>query len=408
MTKLLSVGEARAAILAHLPEERPVERVPLAQALGRTLAGNLAAGLTQPPQAVSAMDGYAVRAADLENLHAPLKEIGESRAGHGFRGTVGIRETVRIFTGAPLPDGADAILIQEDARAEAGLVLPSRAVEAGRFIRARGLDFHEGEILLPAGTRLGPLEIALAAAMNHAEVPVARRPRVALLATGDELVRPGCAVGPDKIVASNSFAIAALIDQAGGVPLDLGIAGDTLGALADGIASAQAAKADVLVTLGGASIGDYDLVKPALLAQGMDLSFWRIAMRPGRPLIHGRLGPMQILGLPGNPVSAIVAGIVFLVPLLRALLGDPKAGIEATEPALLGETLRANDSRRDYLRASLSAGETGLPIATPFSAQDSSLLSVLAEADCLLIREPDAPEARSGDLCRILRLPGKG
>lgn len=407
MTAPLSVETARAAILAGLPVERPAEIVPLALALGRTLAQDLAARLTQPPRAVSAMDGYAVRAEDLAEPGSSLNLIGESRAGRGFAGKVGLSEAVRIFTGAPMPEGADAVLIQEDARAEGGLVTALRKVEIGRFVRAKGLDFSAGDRLLEAGTRLGPLELALAAAMNHAELTVVRRPRVAILATGDELAPPGKTLGPEQIVASNSFAISALVETAGGEPLELGIARDDLAALSEAIAAARAAQADVLVTLGGASVGDYDLIKPALIAQGMDLSFWRIAMRPGRPLIHGRLGPMQILGLPGNPVSAIVAGAIFLLPLIRALLGDPNAAVESFEPALLGSNLRANDSRRDYLRAALTRSETGLLVATPFPEQDSSLLGVLARADCLLVREPGAPAAQKGDPCRILRLPGK-
>jgi molybdopterin molybdotransferase len=407
MTAPLSVEAARMAILADLPVERPAETVPLAQALNRTLAQDLNAQLTQPPRSVSAMDGYAVRAKDLAESGGPLKLIGESRAGHGFAGKLGPGEAVRIFTGAPMPEGADAVLIQEDTRAEAGLVTALRKVESGCFVRAKGLDFTAGDRLLEAGTRLGPLELGLAAAMNHAELAVVRRPRVAILATGDELVPPGKTLGPEQIVASNSFAIAALVETAGGEPVELGIAHDDLAALAQAIAAARSAEADVLVTLGGASVGDYDLIKPALIAQGMELSFWRIAMRPGRPLIHGRLGPMQILGLPGNPVSAIVAGVIFLLPLIRALLGDPNAAVETFEPALLGASLRANDGRRDYLRAALTSDETGLLVATPFLEQDSSLLGVLARADCLLIREPGAPAAKKGDPCRILRLPGK-
>lgn len=407
MTAPLSVEAARAAILADLPVERPAETVPLALALGRTLAQDLAARLTQPPHAVSAMDGYAVRAKDLAEPGRPLTIIGESRAGHGFAGSPGPGEAVRIFTGAPMPEGADAVLIQEDARADAGVVSALRKVESGCFVRAKGLDFSAGDRLLSSGTRLGPLELALAAAMNHAELAVVRRPRVAILATGDELVPPGKTLGPEQIVASNSFAIAALVETMGGEPVELGIARDDLAALAEGIAAARAANADVLVTLGGASVGDYDLIKPALIAQGMELCFWRIAMRPGRPLIHGRIGPMQILGLPGNPVSAIVAGVIFLLPLIRALLGDPNAAIETFETALLGSSLRANDNRRDYLRAALTRGATGLPVATPFPIQDSSLLGVLARADCLVVREPGAPAAQKGDPCRILRLPGK-
>jgi molybdopterin molybdotransferase len=399
----LTVAQARARILTNIPQHRPVETVVLERALGRTLALDLAAKRTQPPKAVSAMDGYAVRAADLAQLPVKLKPIGESTAGHGFSGFLGPKETVRIFTGAPVPDGCDTILVQENARVEGGFVEPLQSVASGRHIRVKGIDFTEGEVLLAAGTRLGASNIALAAAMNFAEVAVTRRPRVGILATGDELVHPGAAIGADQIIASNSFAIAALVEAAGAEPLDLGIARDELGALDERIATARAA-ADVLVTLGGASVGDHDLVKPALARRGMELNFWKIAMRPGKPVFHGRVGPMIILGLPGNPVAASVAGMVFLVPLLRALCGDPEAGRDESEPAILGKALRGNDSRQDYLRATLRPSETGLPVATPFELQDSSLLRLLAQAQCLVIREPHAEPAAAGDLCRIIRL----
>jgi molybdopterin molybdotransferase len=400
----LTVPQARARILANIPQPRPVEVVALERAAGRTLARDLAAKRTQPPKAVAAMDGYAVRAGDLAQLPVKLKQIGESTAGHGFSGSIGPKETVRIFTGAPVPDGCDTILIQENARVEAGFVEPLQSVASGRHIRAKGIDFAEGEVLLAAGTRLGASNIALAAAMNFAEVAVTRRPRVGILATGDELVHPGATIGADQIIASNSYAISAIVEAAGGEALNLGIAKDDLSTIEEHISTARASAADVLVTLGGASVGDYDLVKPALAGQGMELNFWKIAMRPGKPVIHGRLGPMMILGLPGNPVAAFVAGIVFLVPLLRALCGDPDAGRDAAEPAILGKPLRGNDSRQDYLRATLRLSETGLPVATPFEIQDSSLLRILAQSQCLVVREPHAQPASTGDLCRIIRL----
>ncbi len=401
----LSVAEAKARVLADVMADRPVEMVSLSKALGRTLARDLPSKRTQPPHSVSAMDGYAVRAADLARLPVSLKQIGESAAGHGFSGRLGAMETVRIFTGAPTPEGADAILIQENARSVAGLIEPLQSVAAGQFIRAAGLDFSEGATLLHAGARLGPGAIALAAAMNHAELPLVRRPRVAILASGDELVPPGTAIGPNQIVASNAFAIAALVEWAGGESVDLGIARDDLAALERAIRAAIHGDCDVLATSGGASVGDHDLIKQALSRAGMELNFWRINARPGAPLVHGRIGRMAILGLPGNPVSAIVTALLFLCPLVRALSGDPLAGSDQSEAAVLGAPVRANDARQDYLRARLEPGGEGLAIATPFEAQDSSMLSVLAKARCLLIRPPQAKEAKAGDPCRILRLP---
>jgi molybdopterin molybdotransferase len=405
---LLSVDEARKRVLASAQGPRQQDMVALADALGRTLAADLAALRTQPPVAVSAMDGYGVRAADVATLPARLKQIGESAAGHGFSGSVGAGETVRIFTGAPVPPGVDAILMQEHAKVDGALIEAMQTVPPGASIRKAGIDFSEGARLLAAGTRLGPSEIALAAAMNHASLPVVRKPRVAILATGDELVRPGDAIGADQIVASNSYAIAAFVRLAGGEPIDLGIAGDTFEDLQAGIMAARRAGADILATLGGASVGDHDLVKPALAKEGMELGFWRIAMRPGKPLIHGHIGAMQILGLPGNPVSAIVCGLLFLIPLIRAMSGDPRAGADMREPARLGHALRGNDQRQDFMRARLEPSSDGLPIATAFDAQDSSLLRVFAQAQCLIVRPPLAPPAEAGALCHIIRLPPSG
>jgi molybdopterin molybdotransferase len=400
---LLPVAEARARVLTgNGPRGR--ERVPLGEALGRTLAEPLVARRTQPPFAASAMDGFALQAADLATLPATLNVIGESAAGHGFAGVVRRGEAVRIFTGAPVPPGADAVLMQEDATLDGDRLTASRAIVEGRHIRAIGLDFKDGESLLPAGTRLGPIDIALAAASGHAEITAVRKPRVAILATGDELVQPGEAVGADQIIASNSFAIAAYVRQSGGEPIDLGIAGDDFAALEAAVLAARTAKADVLVTLGGASVGKHDLVRSALAKEGMELGFWRIAMRPGKPLIHGRLGDMLILGMPGNPASSIVCTLLFLIPLLRALSGDPHAGDDPTEPAVLGAAVPANGLREDYLRAKLSRSENGLRVATPHELQDSSLLGIFAQSQCLLVRPPYAPAAVAGDLCRVIKL----
>jgi molybdopterin molybdotransferase len=404
--KLLSVDEALARVLSDVARLPGGDDVPLSKALGRTLAKDLVSRRTQPPVAVSAMDGYALRAADLAAPGARLRLAGESAAGHGHGAPLAPGEAVRIFTGAPVPEGADTILLQEDATVDAAGVGAASPPPAGRHIRPRGLDFREGDAALFSGTRLGPSELALAAAINHAVLPVARRPRVALIASGDELVPPGAEPGPSQIVACNGYAVAAIAETAGAEFVDLGIFRDDIAELEKGLAAARAAQADVLVTLGGASVGDHDLLRPALARQGMTLDFWRIAMRPGKPLIHGRLGETRILGLPGNPVAAIVCALVFLAPLLRALQGDPRAGADESEAAVAGAPLKANKGRRDYMRATLARDAEGRLVATPQALQDSSLLTELVRSQALLIREAGEPAVEAGGACRILRLPG--
>lgn len=403
--KLLSVDEALARVLAGVTRLGE-EMAPLAKALGRTLAADLVSRRTQPPVAVSAMDGYALRAADLSEPGARLKLVGESAAGHGYGAPLGPGETVRIFTGAPVPEGADTILLQEDATVDAGGVGAASPPPAGRHIRPRGLDFREGDAALWAGARLGPSELALAAAINHPLLPVARRPRVALIASGDELVPPGVEPGPSQIIACNGYAVAAIAESAGAEVIDLGIFHDDIAELETGFARAREERADILVTLGGASVGDHDLLRPALARQGMTLDFWRIAMRPGKPLIHGRLGETRILGLPGNPVAAIVCALVFLAPLVRALQGDPRAGADESEAAIAGAPLKPNKGRRDFMRARLGRDSEGRLVATPEPLQDSSLLTELVRSQALLIREAGAPAVEAGGACRVLRLPG--
>ncbi|QGM46973.1 gephyrin-like molybdotransferase Glp [Methylocystis heyeri] len=402
--KLLGVDEALARILEQAQPLDSPETLPLARALGRTLAKDLMARRTQPPVDVSAMDGYAVRCADFSQPGARARLAGESAAGHGYGAPLKPGECVRIFTGAPVPAGADAILLQEDSIAESGLIGATAAPEPGRHIRTRGLDFLEGAPALGRGIRLGPAELALAAASNHAELCVARRPRVAILASGDELVAPGVEPGPSQIISCNNVAVAGFAESAGAEVIDLGIFRDDLADLKRGLAQARESRADVLVTLGGASVGDHDLLRPALAAEGMTLDFWRIAMRPGKPLIFGRLGEAFVLGLPGNPVASFVCALVFLAPLLRALQGDPEAGADKSERALLGVDLPANKARRDFMRAALSEDSAGRLIATPQPLQDSSLLTELVRSQALLLREIGAPAAGAGDPCRILRL----
>ncbi|MHB2209574.1 molybdopterin molybdotransferase MoeA [Methylobacterium sp. CM6257] len=404
MSGLIPVSEALARVLASVAGPVEAETVPLAVAAGRTLAADVVASRTQPPFPASAMDGYAVRSADAGTPGASLRLIGTSAAGHGYSGRVGPGEAVRIFTGAPVPEGADAILIQEDADAEGGSVRVVKPVEPNRFIRRAGLDFTAGETLLTAGMNLDARRLALGAAAGRPHLTVRRRPRVAILATGDELVQPGALPAWDQIVASNSLALGALAAEAGAEIVDLGIAADDHDALEDAFRRAREARADLLVTLGGASVGDHDLVQAALAKEGLELGFWRVALRPGKPLMHGRLGDMLVMGLPGNPVSSIVCGLLFVVPAIRALQGDPQAGADRSEPATLGRDLQANDGRADYMRASLAVEAGRLPVVSPEQRQDSSMLAVLGRAEALLVRAPHAPPARAGDPCRIIRL----
>jgi molybdopterin molybdotransferase len=398
---LMPVADALARVLIAA-EPLAVESVPIEAAFCRVLASDLEALRTQPPDDVSAMDGYAVRAADVVKVPATLKVIGEVAAGHPFDGAVKAGEAARIFTGGVMPTGSDTVVIQENTARTGDTVTIQKAAAKGRNVRLKGIDFMQGDVLLRQGQRLSDRDVMLAAAMNHASLPVHRRPKVAVLATGDELVPPGSTPKPGEIVYSNGYAIIALARAAGAEVTDLGIAGDKVDDIAAAVRKARSGGADILVTSGGASVGEHDLVQRALTAEGLDLSFWRVALRPGRPMMHGRLGGMHVLGVPGNPVSAYVCAFLFLVPLIARLSG--RNDVEhRPEAARLGSDLPANDERADYLRAVLTPGPDG-PIATPLPSQDSSLMAPLAKASCLLIREPNAPAAAAGSPCVILKL----
>ncbi|MCB8879610.1 molybdopterin molybdotransferase MoeA [Acidisoma cellulosilytica] len=396
---MISVTEARSRILAGLTPTAG-ETVSLMEALGRVLAAPLTARLSNPPADVSAMDGYAVRAEDAL-VGARLRLIGAAPAGHPFPDRLERGETVRLFTGSVVPAGADSILIQENATAEGDGVVVNEATARGRHVRFQGADFTAGETVAKAGQRLHPRLIGLAAGAGHPWVAVHRRPRVVILCTGDEIALPGEPLPPGGVVSSNGPALAALVRAAGGEPILLPTVPDQLPAI---IAAAAAARgADMLVTTGGASVGAHDLVQEGLAAAGLVLDFWRIAMRPGKPLMHGKLGDVPMLGLPGNPVSALVCGILFLVPAIERLLGLP-GDAPLAEPVRLGADLPANDIREDYVRASLLVREDGGWAAYPYKTQDSGQISRLAAADALLVRPPFAPALATGEMVPAIRL----
>ncbi|MDX8460098.1 molybdopterin molybdotransferase MoeA [Mesorhizobium humile] len=380
----------------------PGESIPLAEAAGRVLAEPVVALRTQPPFNASAMDGYAVRFADVASAPAELEVMGMAPAGRGFSGTVGKGQAVRIFTGAPLPEGADTIVIQENVRD-----LGNRRIEVteptaeGRNVRRRGLDFGQGDVLLEKGRVLDAAALSLAASANHPALSVVRRPLVAIIATGDELLPPGSTLGPDQIISSNAYGVAAAAQSVEARALDLGIAADRKEAIAALVRKAVEAKADVIVTLGGASAGDHDLIHDVLTGEGMKLDFWKIAMRPGKPLMFGRLGNVRCIGLPGNPVASIVCSQLFLKPLLARLGGrDHRQDVRT---ARLGAAMQANDLRQDYVRAVVRE-DAGTLVATPFGIQDSSMLRMLADANGLIVRQPFAPAAEAGAECSVLML----
>jgi molybdopterin molybdotransferase len=395
---MLSVIEARARILAAITPTPP-ETIGLAAAAGRVLAAPVLARLTQPPADVSAMDGFALRAKDGEK-GAVLRVIGAAPAGHPFAGKVGPGEAVRLFTGSFVPEGADTVLIQEDATLEGNRLTVNETCAEKKNIRRAGQDFAEGDILIPAGKRLTARDIGLAAAGNHPWLAVHRRPRIAILATGDEIFLPGEQIPPGGIVSSNAHMLAAFVTACGAEAAILPIAGDTLAAIAEGADAARGA--DMLITTGGASVGDHDLVQPGLASRGLLIEFWKIAMRPGKPLMFGSLGEMPMLGLPGNPVSAFVCFLLFLRPAIDRLLGLPGEA-PVTETARLAAPMKANDQREDYVRAILRRDETGW-LVTPFPVQDSGMLRTLANATALIQRPPhDSAQPAGAEVC-IIRL----
>jgi len=393
---LLPVEQAKLKILKGV-RTTGAENVAVRDGANRVLAKDLKAKRNQPPFAASAMDGYAVKAGDIVKVPAKLTVIGEAPAGRQFAGSLKAGQAVRIFTGAPVPRGADTVIMQENtshqnSAREDDLVIIEQTAAKANFIRPAGLDFKKGEVVLRADTVLNARNIGLCAAMNYAKVPVRKRPTVAILATGDELVEPGGKLGPDQIVSSNSIALAAAVSAFGGKPIDLGIAGDSLKDIERAIQ--KAATADILITIGGASVGDHDLIGPAFAILGIKRNFWKIAMRPGKPLIFATRGKQRILGLPGNPVSALVCARIFLKPLIEKMLGLKEA--DETGQAKLTSPLPANDLRQDYIRARLSRNDRGQLLVTPFSMQDSSMQKTLALSDALIVRPPHAKSVQTG------------
>lgn len=395
---MLTLEEAQQRLLGFVVP-LPAEYAPLRAARDRILAEDVAALLRQPPFAASAMDGYAIR---YDDLPGPWRLVGESAAGAGFTGTLGSGESVRIFTGAPLPSGADTVVIQEEIARDGDHVQLSGEgpPRRGAHVRAAGLDFDASAPLLARGTRLTTSRIGLLAAAGHATAPVHRRPRVTLLATGSELVPPGVRPGLDQIVSSNGVMLAALFEAAGAVVHDAGIIPDDRTALEAAITAA--AGAELLITIGGASVGDHDLVLPALKARGATIDFWRVAIKPGKPMLAGRLGATNVLGLPGNPVSAFVCAHLFVLPMIRRMAGSP-APLAPMIEAQLTRPLGANGPRRDHLRATLAWSDGGWTV-TPAPVQDSSMLSVLAQANALLVRPSGAPPAPAGSRVPVLPL----
>ena len=401
---LLPVDDARARILEGLvPGD--AERCALAEAMGRVVASDVASRLSLPPEAVSAMDGYAIRVADCQTVGTTLTRIGESAAGRPWDGRLGPGQAVRIFTGAVVPDGADGIILQEDVEAgsetDGAVITVNEVPRDGQFIRPAGLDVTAGDIILTAGTVMSARLISLATSAGHTDISVWRRPHIGVLSTGDELVLPGDVPERGQIISSNATYLAAFIRACGAVPVDLGIARDRAGAMLEQVRAASL-PLDMVVTTGGASVGTHDHLVSDLSSAGTELGFWKIAMRPGKPLLHGRIDGIPLLGLPGNPVSSAVCANIFLRPAIAQLSGSKhRPQMIAAE---LTEALRENDQRQDYLRSSLRYGEDGRARVTPARKQDSSMISIYANADALIVRPPFDAAKSAGDQVMVMRL----
>jgi molybdopterin molybdotransferase len=389
---VISLGDAQARIV-EMAQRLDAETLPIADAAGRWLAEDVVALRTQPAHDLSAMDGYAMAAGMAESWCI----VGESAAGQRYNGAVGTGETVRIFTGAALPEGADTIVIQENVTRDGSRITlaEGNAAVAGRHVRRRGSDFETGTLLVPAGIRLNPAQVALAATGGHGSVRVARLPRIAILATGNELVPPGAPPGDDQLPESNATMLAAMLGKVGATVQPLGIARDDINDIASRI---TAADADLLITLGGASVGDHDLVRPALDRCGATMDFWKVAMRPGKPVMAGRLGAMMVIGLPGNPVSAYVTALLLVEPVVRAMMGAAEP-FPARDRARLAAALPPNGPRTDHIRATM-----GINGVAPTGPNDSAALSALSRSNALIVRVPDAPAAEIGEMVEIIRI----
>ena len=398
---MISVSEAEERILSAI-SPMPLEQIVITDSFGRVAGEDIRSRRTQPPMPVSAMDGYAVRAADVLGTPVELPIVGYAPAGGSYDKSLSAGEAVRIFTGAPLPEGADAIVIQEDTEQRGETVLVNEGAKSGTYIRPAGLDFSEDDILIPAGTRMTARHVGLMAAMNVPWMMAYRRPRVAILATGDEIVMPGDPVGRNQIVSSNAIALAAFVQAMGGHPVLLGIAPDDrdgLRHMAAGIVGN-----DILVTTGGASVGDHDLVQDVLCDRGMNVDFWRIAMRPGKPLMFGEIDRIPVLGLPGNPVSSLVCAMIFLRPILAKMQGLKEVN-QDIHRMVSASDLPENDRRQDYLRATIESDGSHVETVRAFSKQDSSMMATLTKSDALIIREPYAPPLEAGESVEVLKMP---